>query len=285
MNPFDTLLKRTLPPIPFEAGGKIPWNDPDFSNRMLREHLNPEHDAASRRPPTIDRHVEWIHRELLQGKSRRVLDLACGPGLYCRRLAGRGHHCRGIDFSPAAIAYAREQDAAGRIEYIQGDVRSADYGKGYDLVMMIFGEFNVFTPADATVLLRRMRQALKPGGTVLLEVHSWFGMRQLADPPTQWFSAGSGLFSERPHVTLQENHWLEEHQVAVNRFYVIETDPLVVSFISSTTRYYTDDETRGLLAGAGLELDQRLPGYPGADVDPAMMLITARPSGGTGERA
>ena len=26
---------------------KIPWNDPDFSRRMLREHLSQEHESAS----------------------------------------------------------------------------------------------------------------------------------------------------------------------------------------------------------------------------------------------
>jgi len=34
---------------------KIPWDDPDFSRRMLAEHLSQEHDMASRR-------VEWIDR-------------------------------------------------------------------------------------------------------------------------------------------------------------------------------------------------------------------------------
>ena len=48
---------------------KIPWDDPDFSRRMLAEHLAQDHDMASRRAKWIDRQVEWIHNHLLNGQS------------------------------------------------------------------------------------------------------------------------------------------------------------------------------------------------------------------------
>ena len=57
MNLLD-LLQRTSPPAPWAEGDKIPWHDPDFSRRMLREHLSQAHDAASRRSIIIDEHVE-----------------------------------------------------------------------------------------------------------------------------------------------------------------------------------------------------------------------------------
>ena len=33
-------------PLPWSEGDNIPWNDPDFSSRMLIEHLTQGHDAA-----------------------------------------------------------------------------------------------------------------------------------------------------------------------------------------------------------------------------------------------
>ena len=47
--------------VPWAGGGKIPWHDPAFSGRMLREHLSQEHDRASRRFEAIEKHVSWIH--------------------------------------------------------------------------------------------------------------------------------------------------------------------------------------------------------------------------------
>lgn len=114
---------------------------------MLSEHMSQEHDAASRRFEIIDSSpVRWIHDQVLKRKPTRILDLGCGPGLYTHRLASLGHQCVGIDFSPASITYARKQaDEAGfDCEYIYQDIRMADYGDEYGLVMSIFGEFNVF---------------------------------------------------------------------------------------------------------------------------------------------
>ena len=111
MNLID-IIHRPANPVPYSEGEKIPWNDPVFSARMLREHLSQAHDAASRRFETIDKHVAWIHRTILAGRPAKILDLGCGPGLYASRLARLGHTCAGIDFSPASIAYAREQARA-----------------------------------------------------------------------------------------------------------------------------------------------------------------------------
>ncbi len=72
---IEVLLDRR-PAEPWSHGGKIPWNDSDFSKRMLREHLAQNHDRASRRAIIIDEQVAWIHESLLGGRASRVLDLA-----------------------------------------------------------------------------------------------------------------------------------------------------------------------------------------------------------------
>ena len=168
MNILD-LIHRTPVPEPWAEGDNIPWNDPAFSERMLKEHLSQEHDLASRRAETIDAHVAWIHSAVLGGKPSRILDLGCGPGLYAVRLARKGHSLVGVDYAPAAVAYAREQAQGLDCRFTQADIREADYGTGYDLVMQIFGEINVFRPADARLILNKARAALKPGGRLLLE--------------------------------------------------------------------------------------------------------------------
>ena len=141
------LIRASGPPEPWAEGDNIPWNEPEFSARMLREHLSAEHDMASRRGATIDRQVAWIGSHLLGGQATRILDLACGPGLYGQRLAAGGHEYVGIDYSPASIAHAQRENAAGTgCTYIEQDVRQADFGSGFGLVMMLYGELNVFCP-------------------------------------------------------------------------------------------------------------------------------------------
>jgi len=248
------LVARQAVPEPWAEGEKIPWNDPDFSRRMLAEHLSQAHDMASRRFAVIDRHVAWIHGVLLQARPARILDLGCGPGLYTSRLARLGHECAGIDFSPASIAYAREQARTEglRCTYVQHDIRTAEYGSGYDLVMFLFGELNVFRPAEAQAIVRRACQALGEGGLLLLEVHTFTCVCDIGRQPRSWYSAPSGLFSERPHLVLTESFWDDLRAVATERHFVVDAVTGDVARHAASVQAYTNEQYRSLLADGGL---------------------------------
>ena len=251
MNLLD-LINRVEVPAPWSEGDKIPWDDPGFSERMLREHLSQDHDAASRRFAKIDAHVEWIHRELLSGRPARILDLCCGPGLYTNRLARLGHECVGIDFSPASIEYAvsTAKREGLRCTYQHHDVRTAAYGAGFSLVMLIYGEFNVFRPADAQAILRKARDALSTEGTLLLEPHTIECLKRIGEQGTSWYSTPSGLFSDRPHLCLTESFWDASLSVTTNRYFTIGTDGDVIRSADSM-QAYTDEQYHSLLTKCG----------------------------------
>jgi len=261
LNLLDVIYRKVVP-TPWVEGEKIPWSDPDFASRMLCEHLSQEHDAASRRFEIIDSHVSWIHDQVLEGKFTRVLDLACGPGLYANRLAGLGHRCVGIDFSPASIAYAQQQamEKGLSVAFIQEDIRTAAYGDGYGLVTLVFGEFNVFRPAESRVILEKAYQALVPGGLLLLEPHTFEAVRKIGMQPSTWHTAKQGLFSSAPHFCLQENFWDADAKVAIERYYIIDAATGEVVRHSASTQAYTDDAYRALLAECGFaEVEIGLP--------------------------
>jgi len=249
------IVNRTPVPEPWAEGEKIPWNDPAFSARMLREHLSQEHDAASRRFTIIDAHVAWIHREVLNGKAVHVLDLGCGPGFYAYRLAQRGHTCRGVDFSPVSIAYAKAQaEGSGLpLTYVEGDVRTVEYGAGYDLVMLIYGEFNVFKSMDAHSILEKAYRALKPGGRLLLEPHTFAAVESLGKVGNSWYTTGSGLFSDRAHFCLTENFWDVERTIATERYFIIDALTGDVTRYASSMQAYTEEQYRALLLTCGYQ--------------------------------
>lgn len=149
---------------------KIPWDEPAFSQRMLENHLSQDHDWASRRQDVIEQQVVWIASLLPAGA--HILDLGCGPGFYTHRLAERGFHCTGVDFSPASVSWARQQaqNAGLNIDYIQQDIRTYCPSKPFDFIMMTFGELNVFSTMDAHSLISLCAQWLVPGGKLLTEV-------------------------------------------------------------------------------------------------------------------
>jgi SAM-dependent methyltransferase len=242
-------------PAPWAEGDNIPWNEPGFSGRMLKEHLSQSHDKASRRSETIVRHVEGIAREVLGPAPARVLDLGCGPGLYLQALAGRGYECRGIDFSPASVAYARRQaEAAGlSIDYVEADLRVAEFGPdgSFDAVMQIFGELNVFDPAAARGILGKAWAALKPGGRLLAEVAVEDSVRRMGAEPPVWWSAREGLFGEQPHLVLTESFWDEASKTATKRYYRVDAEAAEVTRWASSQQAYSEAEYRELLEGCG----------------------------------
>ena len=256
------IVQRDMNPKPWAEGEKIPWNDPDFSQRMLREHLSQKHDAASRRTKIIKKHVDWIHNYVLGGESSRILDLGCGPGLYSARLSRFGHFCRGIDFGPASIEYAAKH-ALENCSFTLGDVRTTAFGSGYDLVMFIFGEINVFKPQDARLILNKAYAALNPGGILLLEPQTYDGVYETGNQPATWYSAKNELFSDDPHLCLMESFWDEESSVAIERFIIVEIIGGAVKQYSASTQAYENDQLVEMLKMAGFQHPEFHPSLTG----------------------
>lgn len=262
-------------PEPWGEISKIPWDDPDFSRRMLDEHLSQAHDAASRRTAMIDRHVGWIHDNVLDQRPSRILDLGCGPGLYATRLAELGHSCAGIDFGPASIDYASETTERRRLDcrFSLGDLRSTAFPSDQNLVMLIFGEMNVFQREEALDILTRSRQALRDGGMILLEVHTWEAVRRMGDEPSTWRAAGHGLFSDQPHIRLDDSRWNDEAQVAVQRHIVIDAASAAVTLYGSSVQAYSQSDYENLLGEAGFARIDWRDDWPGLDRGDEFSLI------------
>lgn len=236
---FTSLLKRDESPPNWQ---KIPWDDPDFSRRMLREHLTQDHDGASRRLKTIERHIDWINHMVLGGEQASILDLGCGPGLYTGRMADFGHACTGIDIAPASIDYARANFPG---TYHLGDVREFDYGSDYDLVCMIYGELNAFAPEDAARILDKAHAALKPGGKLLLEVHPRAVVEKLGKQPPTWYSTESGLFSDDAYICLQETAFTNDR--AITRYHIIDAATGKLTQYTNMLQAYTVEQYKHLL--------------------------------------
>lgn len=262
---LNQLVNRPSPPSPWSEGDNIPWHDPAFSRRMLDEHLSQDHDAASRRCEKIQNHVQWINHHLLLDQPAKILDLACGPGLYSSRLAELGHECFGIDYSPASIEYARNAAEQNHLscKYVHQDIRQADYGIGFNLVMLVYGELNIFAPDHAHRILTKAHTALANDGLILLEPHTFSIVQEVGNKPASWYSAQSGLFSDNPHICLQENFWDESSRTATIRYFIIDSASAIVTPHAQTLQAYTDHEYHSLLTESGFSEIQFHPSLSG----------------------
>ena len=77
------IYRRPDPPPLWQGGGNLPWNDPAFSERMLREHLDESHGAASRQAAERAAQLEWLWAQLHLEPGQRVVS----KGAYLIRLS------------------------------------------------------------------------------------------------------------------------------------------------------------------------------------------------------
>ena len=95
----------------------------------------------------------------------RVLELACGTGLWTQWLARRADELTCVDASPEVIALNRERVGAARVEYVCADLFAWRPARRYDFVF--FGFWLSHVPAGAFIPFWSMvARALAPGGRV-----------------------------------------------------------------------------------------------------------------------
>ncbi len=267
MTPFDKLFTTVNSIIDssrlWEGSYKIPWNNPEFSRRMLDEHLCQDHNLASRKTSFIEHQVQWIHNSLLKGRQSRILDLGCGPGLYTSRLAQLGHTCVGVDFSPASIEYAKHEYSR-LAHFIEADILTADVGSGYDLCIFLYGEFNVFPPNECMAIFNKVEKSLSSGGKILIEPQTFESVKKIGQSPRSWHPSGTGLaglFSSNDHLCLIDNHWYQNVSTALQRFHILDKNEGWKEY-RSTVKAWKDYELKEVLTSCGFSSFSRCADWP-----------------------
>jgi len=279
------LPSRNSAPIPWvDVQSNFPWDDPEFSKQMLRKHLDTSHDEASRRPEIMAAQVEWMDSTWFRPrKAKSILDLACGPGLIANSLARKDYTVKGIDIAPASINYGRKIAADWGLpaSFIQGDIRQIGYGSGFDAALFNYGLANSFKREDFALILHRIKEALNPGGIVILEMITPEAMAKKVGKTWHTRLAG-GLFGRRAYLALKEYFFYPSDITACEIHYVIDLETTRVNEYSICCKGYRDEELAVVLKESGLkkiaEFDS-LTGETGIKDSEMRVIVAERPAG------
>jgi SAM-dependent methyltransferase len=240
---------RPQPAVPWRDGGNLPWDEPAFSERMLKQHLDQSHGAASRRLPEIRAMVQIMSEWLGLREGSRLLDVTCGPGLYAAEFAQRGVGVTGVDFGPASVRYAREHCAGLPVEIRQGDVREMDFASAsFDAAIYLYGQFTVLKRQESLDVLRRIRAALPPGAPLLLEILDDAKIDKKNS--AWWYTDAGGLWGDFPYLHLGERTWDEERRAVIERFYILNLDTGHLDSYGLSDQAYTAEMLRDMLTEA-----------------------------------
>jgi SAM-dependent methyltransferase len=127
--------------------------------------------SAARSPRALDE----LLRLAAPRRGQRWLEVACGPGIISRRLAGEvggTGEVHGVDVTPAMIEVARRETVAagaGNATFALGDATALEEADGaFDGIITRFSLHHI--PAPGRVL-REMARVVGPGGVVVVADH------------------------------------------------------------------------------------------------------------------
>ena len=102
--------------------------------------------------------------------NKRILDIGCGVGSFCKDFSDKAKNIIGIDISSKVIEYALKNNNASNIKYIQGDIARLDeIDTTFDIVFsdMVFNYIK-----DYEKLMKDIYKCLDKNGIVVFsQVH------------------------------------------------------------------------------------------------------------------
>ena len=211
-----------------------------------------------------DGEIAFLREVLGLRKGQRLLDVGCGPGRHAVAFARAGLAVTGIDVSSRFLAIAAESARAAGVSaaFFEVDARRMPFEDEFDAVVSICqGAFGLMG-GDDSLVLRRMAEALKPGGRLALTAFSSLfeaGHRR----PDATFDVDAGVVHET--TTLKDETGREQE-------------------VDLWTGVYTPRELRLLSIGVGLVPEHVWSVEPGdfakrkPDLErPEFMLVARKP--------
>ncbi|MCB9681311.1 MAG: methyltransferase domain-containing protein [Alphaproteobacteria bacterium] len=179
----------------------------------------------------------------------RILDLCCGQGRHTLELARRGYRAlTGLDRSRYLVRLARRRARGANLDvrFREGDARRvAALRTRFDAVLVLGNSFGYFEkPEEDHAVLVAIRQALAPGGTVLLDLADGTWLQDHFEKRSwEWIDANRFVCRERSLAADGER--------LISREVVVDAEKGVIADQFYAERLYTEARIRGSLTAAG----------------------------------
>lgn len=169
---------------------------------------------------------------------KRVLEPACGSGIFLTAFPKYGYHITGYDINPHMVSYAREQiektGFVGKAEALWGDMRTMKFNAQFDAAINLISSLSYcVSDEDLRSHFRAMAESLHKGGIYIVEIfcacedikneimpdETWFAERDKIKIEATWHPKSYDLKNKIRHIifkmkvedegkilTLEENH-------------------------------------------------------------------------------
>ena len=153
------MINSTPPWYSEEAGFFGPHYMKEYTHRLTDERTKAE--------------IGFLEAALELRPEMKILDCPCGHGRHSIELARRGYLVTGVDLNKYFLEQARtaaDQENL-KINWKQSDMREIPWSSEFDILLNLFSSFGYLeSDAEDQKTLNRMAQALKPEGSLVMDV-------------------------------------------------------------------------------------------------------------------
>jgi len=145
---------------------------------------------------------------------KRVLDLGCGDGRFCRMLAERGARCAGIDVTPemASMAHAR-----GPGDYALSDAARLPFQDGtFDLVVSYITLVDI---PDYRGAIAECARVLKPGGSIVVANLGFTSANAFPNSGWRRDADGHREYFALDHYAEERAQWYEWRNIRIKNYH------------------------------------------------------------------
>ncbi len=144
--------------------------------------------------------IAFIARHLPLHSFRKIIDFGCGTGRHSNFLGRLGYSVLGIDQDPISIGIARSEGSSLKgVTFIERDLAGFVPGERHDAAISMYSSIGHLDDRGNQALIRTMCQAVRPGGSLVLDV---------MNPD---FARGQGPKFSRKKRSFQGSEYLIEH--------------------------------------------------------------------------
>lgn len=232
---FESISKALERPPLYKKTETAFWNEEHISKQMLKAHLDPDFEGASRKLEFIEKSAAWIKEIILPLKYPLLLDVGCGPGIYAEEFTKNGYRVTGVDFSKRSIDYAQNtsKEQGLDITYLYQDYLDMNLNKIFDVATMIYCDYGALSTVDRQILMKTIYQHLRPGGKFLLDVFSMAKYNNFEEKQTWEICKNGGFWSEEKYLALNSNYKYTD-QVTLEQISIISEDKLTTYYLWDT---------------------------------------------------
>ncbi len=238
---FSSLLPIFNKPSLYKKMAIPFWDDEHISLQMLKAHLNPDFEGASRKMEFINKSVNWITGIVQPSEYKELLDLGCGPGIYAEKFTRSGYSVTGIDFSRRSISYAVNSAAKQNlnIQYLYQNYLNMKLNRVYDFLTMIYCDYGALSTEDRKILLKTAYTHLRPGGKFLLDVFTMVKYNCFEEKHTWELCPDGGFWSKDSYIEFNASYRYSEN-VTLEQTSVISSNNSVATYYIWNT-YFTKE--------------------------------------------